>query len=203
MIGFSMSKSIELLWIANFLEHIMRLRDPYENNHGNVVAYLSTTVGILSKFSDTEMELLSLGSRLHDVGKLLIPEHILNKPARLTLQEWEMIYAHPKHGVELLRIVKPPPEISEIICNHHENLDGTGYYGTKAEKISNFARIVRVCDSFDALTRSRPYKVAMTDSDAISEMSRHIGTRYDPFYFESLQKIVVSGDHKNTGFYNG
>ena len=146
------TKILEAKAVADFIQHIARMRDPYENGHSLSVSLFAVALARIDKMPEEDVDLLRIGCRLHDVGKILIPETILNKATRLTRQEWEMIHAHPYQGVEMLAPFDLHPIILDVIMHHHENLDGTGYPDKlKGKKISRNVRIVRICDSFDII----------------------------------------------------
>lgn len=125
---------------------------------------------------------VSTAAMMHDVGKILIPQEIINKPGKLTTEEYELIKNHAKYGKKLL--VNSPGELmqisAEIAYQHHERYDGKGYYGIAGEDISLYARCVAIADVFDALVSRRPYKAAWTPREARDEIIRNAGTQFDP-----------------------
>jgi len=126
---------------------------------------------------------------LHDIGKIAIDEAILNKPGKLTDEEWETIKRHPEIG---FRIISTAPEYSEIardILSHHERFDGKGYpRGLKGEEIPIRARIVSIADAYDAMISKRTYRDPLSKEDAVNEIKRCSGTQFDP----ELVKIFVN-----------
>lgn len=143
---------------------------------------------VLVKMLAQEMELstvlqdeLDLLAMLHDIGKIPIPDDILNKPGKLTAEEWEIMKRHSEIGY---RIAKTSPElapIAEYILAHHERWDGQGYpRGLAGEEIPLAARILAVADAFDVMVNERPYKSAFSTELAIKELKRHAGTQFDP-----------------------
>ena len=137
-------------------------------------------------------ELFVLGSK-HDIGKLSIPPEVLNKKGALNKKEWTMIYEHPIKSYEML---KKDATVSENVLSsikyHHENFDGTGYpYQLKGEEIPLYARMIRIADSFDALTSYRPYKNNRKSIlEAISNMQMYSGTWYDPKIFAHFKSYI-------------
>jgi ribonuclease P protein subunit RPR2 len=124
---------------------------------------------------------LGYGYLLHDVGKILIPDSILNKPGPLNDEEWEIMASHPLRGFELVKPLRLLGEASMVIRSHHERWDGRGYPdGLKGENIYLPARIFTISDTFDAMTTDRPYRKAMSIDDALHEIDRHAGTQFDP-----------------------
>lgn len=129
----------------------------------------------------TEEPTLGYGYMLHDVGKILIPDSILNKPGPLDDDEWEVMASHPLRGFELVKPLRLLGDASLVIRSHHERWDGRGYPdGLKGEQTYLPARIFTVCDTFDAMTTDRPYRKALSIDDALHEIERHAGTQFDP-----------------------
>jgi diguanylate cyclase (GGDEF)-like protein/PAS domain S-box-containing protein len=135
-----------------------------------------------------ELELLSL---LHDIGKIGIPEYILDKPAKLSHEEWEIIKTHPEIGYRIAKSTPALEHIAEYILAHHEKYDGSGYpNGLKAREIPYLGRIINVVDSFDVMTHSRSYKKASDLSYAISELKACSGTQFDPEIVSAFLKMI-------------
>ena len=131
--------------------------------------WLAREVGI----SGTELRTVTIGGKLHDIGKIGTPEHVLNKPSRLTPEEWKIIQQHPEAGAELLKPISIMEPYLPIVRWHHENWDGTGYPdGLKAEQIPMLVRIVKVADYYDAITSIRPYRSPMTLREAIDTLQQ-------------------------------
>ena len=128
-----------------------------------------------------EIQAIKAASLLHDVGKLAIPEHILNKPGRLTPAEYDIMKRHAAIGADILSVIGFPYAVTPIVRHHHENWDGTGYPdGLTGDAIPVGARILAVVDCFDALTSDRPYRPALSDADALQIVADRRGTMYDP-----------------------
>jgi putative nucleotidyltransferase with HDIG domain len=128
-----------------------------------------------------EIQAIKAAALLHDVGKLAVPEHILNKPGRLTPAEYEIMKRHAPVGADILSVIGFPYAVAPIVRHHHENWDGSGYPdGIAGEAIPVGSRILAVVDCFDALTSDRPYRPRMEDSEALQIVSDRRGTMYDP-----------------------
>lgn len=159
----------------------LRTFDDYTYKHSVNVAVLSTMVAMGMNFKYDELTDLCLSALLHDIGKLQISDEILNKPGRLTEEEYALVKTHPTIAYN---IVKDRWDIAAttkigILC-HHENVDGSGYpFGLKDSKIHRFARIIHVADVYDALTSKRPYKEAYTPADATELLMASCGTLFD------------------------
>lgn len=160
----------------------LKIFDDYTFYHSVNVAVLSVVIGIGLKMGKDQLAKLVLSAMLHDVGKVFIPREVLNKPGRLNNMEFEMMKGHPYKGYKYLRDHFDVPMVSYIgILQHHEKYDGTGYpLNTKGEQISLFGRIISVADIYDALTSDRPYRKALTPSDAAEYIMGAGGTVLDP-----------------------
>ena len=148
-------------------------------------------VGIAKELqmSEPEIEALRAAALLHDIGKLAVPEHILNKPGKLTAEEFEKMKIHPLVGAEILDRVQFPYPVAPIVRMHHEKWDGTGYpSGLKGEQISQSARILKVVDYFDALTSDRQYRRALPPEEAMAVVATGSGTEFDPVVVDVLQR---------------
>ena len=139
---------------------------------------LARALGVTDK---DQLQAIKAASLLHDVGKLSVPEHILNKPGRLTPSEFEVMKRHAPAGADILSVVGFPDSVVPIVRHHHENWDGTGYPdGLTGEAIPIGARILSVVDCFDALTSHRPYRPHLEDRDALKIILERRGGMYDP-----------------------
>lgn len=131
--------------------------------------------------SEKEKITLRYGAYLHDIGKIEVGTDVLDKSSSLSEKEWEIMKQHTVWGSEILEPLTAFREVAVIVRSHHENYDGSGYPdGLKAGEIPLLARILRIVDSFDAMTTDRPYRKALLVSDAFRELSRHAGSFYDP-----------------------
>ena len=142
--------------------------------------------------SGEELRNLEFGALLHDVGKILVPNEIINNPGRLTDEQFEIVKRHPVDGQALLdRIGGVLADVGEIVRSHHERWDGGGYPdGLVAEQIPLGARIICACDSFSAMTTDRSYRRAMTLDDALAELNRCSGTQFDPAVVTALEQVM-------------
>jgi putative nucleotidyltransferase with HDIG domain len=143
---------------------------------------------------DLQLRAIEAAALLHDVGKLAIPEHILNKPGKLTPAEFERMKSHARIGAEILSEVDFPYPLVPIVRHHHENWDGTGYSeGLKGSEIPIGARILAVVDCFDALTSNRPYRRALSMAEALEIIDARRGTMYDPAVVDVFRHMCESG----------
>ena len=144
----------------------------------------------IGRSNEIEIRALEAAALLHDVGKLAIPEHILNKPGRLTVPEFERMKLHAKIGAEILAEIEFPYPVVPIVRHHHENWDGTGYPDQiGGDAIPLGARILAVVDCYDALTSDRPYRRALSPSDAFALVEERSGTMYDPAVVAAFRDI--------------
>ncbi len=161
-------------------DHLVRVR-----------TYVSE-IGIALNLSKLELQALETASFLHDIGKLAVPEHIINKPGKLTPEEFEKIKIHPVVGADILERVRFPYPVVPIVRSHHEAWDGSGYPdGLKGEEIPIGARILTVVDCFDALASDRPYRRAMPIEQAMAFIKSKAGTQFDPGVVGILQERYV------------
>lgn len=172
--------------------HLLYDYDKGTYTHSRNVTYLAVMYGIAQGLSIKELKYLALGSLLHDVGKLSVPLKILNKPARLTTIEFDVIRKHPEMGYELVKdydVVTAP--VKQIILQHHENFDGSGYPRCLVGSHSyDLAQIVRVCDMYEALCAKRPYKPGLPRMKVIDIMEDSKWSQLNPGIVDSFLKCV-------------
>ena len=172
-------RSIE---IAETLIGIVDARDPNLNGHSRHVKALVMLfykyLPISKKFAINPVS-LEFAALMHDIGKLGVPEAILNKPSKLTEEEWQVMHKHPEIGVGLLKPLKSFDVISDWILYHHERTDGKGYYGKIAEDVPMAAKMLAIVDTYSAITMRRSYKAPRTHMDAISIIKEVAGTQLD------------------------
>lgn len=146
-------------------------RDTYTFGHSERVAGYAALVATALNFGEEQRTTIRVGAYLHDLGKVRVPDAILSKPGKLTVEEFGIIKKHPEWGVELLAQIDFPWDIKPIIMWHHEKNDGSGYpVGLQGDDIPLNAQIIGIVDVYDALTTTRSYRPAMTHDEAITEM---------------------------------
>jgi diguanylate cyclase (GGDEF)-like protein len=158
--------------------------NPLPHYRGQPSALIASIVVSLARqlqLSDAEIDRLRVAALLHDVGKIAVPEEILEKPSALTSAEWRTVVQHPRIGQVILEQAAALKDAVPIILHHHERYAGHGYpFGLRANEIPLGARIVAIADAYDAMTNDRPYKRAISHDQAIAELRRHSGTQFDP-----------------------
>ncbi|HEX8175303.1 MAG TPA: diguanylate cyclase [Pyrinomonadaceae bacterium] len=168
-----------------------------QTTHGHVrrTQIYAKEMGRLLKVTEAESQALLAGALLHDVGKLAVPEYILNKPGKLTESEFAKMKIHPIVGAEILKRVNFPYPVEDIVRYHHEKWDGTGYpKGLKGENIPLVARIIAVVDFYDATRCDRPYRKGMKREDSISLLKKMSGTSFDPRIVEMFTENIEEFD---------
>jgi PAS domain S-box-containing protein len=169
------------------LVQLIESRDLYTGFHSNRVRDIAETIGLELQMSEAQRNELSFAAALHDIGKIGIPEHILNKPGKLTEEEYQIIKQHPAIGYSALKDIDSLKTIAGIILDHHERVDGKGYpAGKKAAEISLAAKILSVADAYEALTADRVYRKAMTEESALKIIKDGSGTQFDPAVVEAF-----------------
>ena len=136
---------------------------------------------MLFRSPESDVDRIRIAALLHDVGKVAVPEEILDKPSALSPAEWRTVVQHPRIGQVILEHAAALRDAVPIILHHHERYAGHGYpYGLRAKEIPLGARIVAIADAYDAMTNDRPYKRAISHAAAIAELRQHAGTQFDP-----------------------
>jgi diguanylate cyclase (GGDEF)-like protein len=157
---------------------------PLPHYRGQPSALIASIVVALARqlqLPEVEIDRLRVAALLHDVGKVAVPEEILEKPSALTSAEWRTVVQHPRIGQVILEQAAALRDAVPIILHHHERFAGHGYpFGLRAQEIPLGARIVAIADAYDAMIHDRPYKRAITHAQAIEELRRHAGTQFDP-----------------------
>ena len=178
-----------------FLTSVIGLRDPHGKGHSNHVKELSSVFGRKVDMTSAQVETLGFAAEVHDIGKIAINEFIINKPGRFTEAEYLMVQHHAQLGANLLETLKLDPQIPLIILHHHENFDGSGYpYQLKGDQIPLASRIIRITDTYDALTSNRGYRAAYSPKKALSIMAED-HRFFDPDLLEIFFKMQGGKKH--------
>ncbi len=165
-------------------------KDRYTYMHSDRVANNAVKIAKKMRLNKVQVDNINIASYLHDIGKINIPEDILNKQTFLTEEEFSIVKKHPVDGVEMIK-GNNYEEILPIIEQHHERLNGSGYpYGLTGDQILLESRIIAVSDSFDAMTEDRPYRKAFDPQFALDEIKRLVGTHYDKQVLEAFEEVL-------------
>jgi HD-GYP domain-containing protein (c-di-GMP phosphodiesterase class II) len=178
------------------LSDVVEAEDDYTAFHCRSVVELVAEVADEMKIPKADRQELEFAALLHDVGKIAIPKEILNKPAKLTDEEFELIKTHTLEGQQLLdRVGGLMGRVGKIVRSCHERWDGRGYPdGLMGQDIPLAARIVFCCDAYNAMTTDRPYRKAMRREDALAEIRDNAGSQFDPTVAAALEHVVLSDE---------
>jgi PAS domain S-box-containing protein len=176
------------------LSNITEMRDAYTAGHQNRVAELAVAISSKLGLSEERILNISYGARIHDIGKVFIASEILNKPGRITELEFKLLQTHVENGYAIVKSIDFAPQIHEMILQHHERLDGTGYpRGAAGDEIILESRILAVADVVEAMNSDRPYRPALGIDVALEELQTHKGGRFDPIVVDACVELFKSG----------
>jgi putative nucleotidyltransferase with HDIG domain len=182
--------------LVAFVGEILHRKDPY-NHHGENVGRLAGRIARMldRKIDQEHLKMIVVGSNLHDMGKMLLDDTLLNFPRRLTAGEYEIMKSHTTRGFQIANTLQWDPIIRDIIQYHHENIDGSGYpRGLKGEDIPWAARIVRVVDTFDSITNHRAYRRADTPYNAFTIIEAEAGRVFDMVAVGALKAVLTENN---------
>lgn len=173
--------------VANMVD----LRDPYTSGHERRVGLIAADIAREMGWTEEQCQNLQLIGLVHDIGKIAVPAEILSKPTRLTKLEYEMVKSHAEKGYEILKDVEFPVPIAEIIREHHERMDGSGYpQGLKGEQIRPEARVLAVADVLESMASHRPYRAALGLDAALREIEGHRGQWFDAEVVDAALRLT-------------
>jgi HD-GYP domain-containing protein (c-di-GMP phosphodiesterase class II) len=172
------------------LESTMATRDPYTVGHQRRVSQIACSIGREMGLTEDRLQNLRIAGTLHDLGKFAIPSDLLSKPGKLTPQEFALIKTHPQVAYNILSPISLPGNTAQIILQHHERLNGSGYpQGLKGEEIFLEARILGVADVMEAMCSHRPYRASLGLAETLDELTRNQGILYDAAVVETCLKL--------------
>lgn len=190
-IGTELEARPRALSIIYALAATVDAKDSYTYGHSRKVSEYAVAAAEKLNLPHDQIANIRAASLLHDIGKVGVPDSILNKKEPLTDEEWKPIKGHPELGVEILRHVIDLANCLPAILHHHEHYDGSGYpAGLKGEKIPLEARVLAVADAYDAMTSPRPYREQLSMEEALKELKRCAGTQFDPDIVELFCKTI-------------
>jgi len=176
--------------LMQVLESTMATRDPYTVGHQRRVSQIACTIGRKMGLSEDRLHSLRIAGTLHDLGKFAIPSDLLSKPGKLTPQEFALIKTHPQVAYNILEPITLPGDTAQIILQHHERLDGSGYpQGLQGEEILLEARILGVADVMEAMCSHRPYRASLGLAESLDEITRNQGILYDAAVVDTCLKL--------------
>ena len=182
---------LHFIQLTKMISRAMFAVDPYTVSHQERLATLAVTIGEKAGLNSEELEWLRVGALLHDIGKAAVPNTILSKPGKLTDEEWVLIRSHVKRGHEMLQDMDLPENVMDMVLNHHERLDGSGYpNGIRGDKLSTESRILGICDVVEAMSSHRPYRPARKKDEIITELKSGRDRIYDPKVVDLLIDVV-------------
>ena len=179
------------LQIVSSLAAAIDTKDEFTTGHSSRVAEYSKMIAGRLGYTEARQDEIYMIALLHDVGKIGIPDGILNKPGKLTDEEFEMIKRHSQMGASILKNIEDTPKFEKAALYHHERYDGAGYpSGLKGEDIPEEARIINVADSYDAMSSDRSYRSHLTQEMIKDELKLGMGTQFDPKFAQIMLDIV-------------
>jgi PAS domain S-box-containing protein len=179
------------------MSQVVETRDPYTAGHERRVAELATVIGRDLGLGAVELDGLRLGALIHDIGKISVPAEILAKPGRLSEVEFNLIKQHSRAGYDILSVIDFGRPVAEMVLQHHERLDGSGYpQGLTTEDLLPETRILAVADVVEAMSSHRPYRAALGRDAALAEIRDGAGTRYDPDVVAACERAMVVDDFR-------
>ncbi|MFN7181219.1 MAG: HD-GYP domain-containing protein [Planctomycetota bacterium] len=177
------------------ITNALGIKSEYTSGHSKRVAKLVVKLGERLGIVGEELELLEYAGLLHDIGKIGVPDYILNKPTQLTPEEYNEVKKHSVYSTFILKDIPGFEKVKEAALHEHERYDGKGYPGgLKGDEIPLFARIIAVCDTWDSCIYDRVYRKAMTKEAAIEELRKNAGTQFDPKIVEVFLELVNTGE---------
>ena len=169
-------------------------RDPYTAGHQRRVTELAVAIAEELGFDEHRVEAIRAAGLMHDIGKMAVPAEILSKPSALTDMETALIESHPRVAYDILKSVTFPWPVAQIVLQHHERIDGSGYpQGLRGDEILIEARVLAVADTVEAMASHRPYRAALGIYAALKEIEAHRGSRYDPEIVDACLRLFREG----------
>src|SRR5215217_9249073 len=191
------ARRLEELFLASVqsLAEALEVKDPYTRGHSVRVSHYSAVIAKQMGLDGELLRRIELGGHVHDIGKIGVREDLLNKPSKLTMDEYQHIMTHPMVGWRILApLLGDTPEALNIVRSHHERFNGRGIPdGLSGTDIPLEARIAAAADSFDAMTSDRPYRPGLSVDDALAEIVRCSGTQFDPDVVDAVVSAVDAG----------
>jgi PAS domain S-box-containing protein/putative nucleotidyltransferase with HDIG domain len=181
-----------LVTVVNALASTVEMKDQYTAGHQQRVTQLACAIAEEMGLSEEQVEGIRMAGLIHDIGKIMVPAEILNKPGPLTEIQYEMVKMHSRAGYDILKDIKFPWPVAQMVLQHHERMDGSGYpQGLSGEEILLEARILAVANVVEAMVSHRPYRAAYDIKEALAEISKNKGILYDPVVADACLKLFT------------
>ncbi len=193
LLTYSHSLENATVQLMSSLQNAMEEKDFYTAGHTMRVTEYAVLLGLAMDIPEQDMVVLRRASQFHDIGKLVIDLSCIQKPGKLTEEEWALIRKHPAVGANIIKPLGFMEKEQFIICHHHERMDGKGYPdGLTGDNLDLLTRILMVVDSYDAMTSKRNYRQNMNMQEAVTELKRCSGTQFDPECVAAFGKAIVN-----------
>ncbi len=195
LVNANISLTLMVNGIIRAMSKAVESRDPYTAGHQQRVADIAVVIAARMDFPKERIMYLKMAGSIHDIGKISVPAEILSKPCRLSQSEMNIIREHPLTGYEILKEIEFPCPLAEIVYQHHERIDGSGYpNGLKGDHIYLDAKILAVADVLEAMASHRPYRPSLGISIAMEELTKNKGRFYDPMVVDVCCRAVANGE---------
>lgn len=185
--------------VISSLANAIEAKDKYTEGHNERVSYYAVALARAVGLSERGLEIVRMAGILHDIGKIGVPDKVLNKRSSLNKLEFNSILSHPEKGQRILNPLHSLMGVREVVLYHHERYDGKGYpHGLEGEQIPFYARIMSIADAYDAMTSTRPYRKAFTKSEAIRKLEDKAGQMWDPELVKIFINLVKNNDENDS-----
>lgn len=176
--------------VIDVVGRVLEARDPYTAGHQRRVAQLAKAIAREMNLAQSEINEIGIAAQMHDIGKMSIPSEILSKPSKLSEIEFKLIKEHCAAGADIINSAHMPGHVADIVLQHHERCDGSGYpYGLTADQLHLGSKVLMVADVVEAMSTHRPYRAALGIDAALDELLEHAGTKYDTYIVSMCQRV--------------
>lgn len=181
--------------VIDVVGRVLEARDPYTAGHQRRVAQLAKAIAREMNLSQPEINEIGIAAQMHDIGKMSIPSEILSKPGKLSEIEFKLIKEHSEAGADIINSAHMPGLVADIVLQHHERCDGSGYpHGLTGDQLHLGSKVLMVADVVEAMSTHRPYRAALGIDAALDELKTHAGTKYDTYIVAMCQRVFQLRD---------